>query len=440
MAARRGATLVRVDVTLVVVLDDAPARSLEVSKEFTSKQTDDVLRRATARLFLAAVAREALGADAPDDGGDRYGLSGVTARVDDERVATAVDVDGALLEPWAASYPARVRYPRRVAVAATVRVDDDERLSPRPRRGRRRRPRRKKEPPAPESPRNRTALKYVESRVALAFTGLGAQMASVERELDYHASRLGSLEGRLSRVGAVRGPASQCFWNGFATMLPGLAGARARQGAVGARARRRRVRDRQRRTHRQRPGQRGARPRRGARARRGARREPGGVPAAGTGAPRGVPRECRPLTAARQALSDELDAAKRKLDAKPDAATLLAMLAGDETALPQRDLDDLAQGLPAIAARLATEAGRRAARAELARADDDATCIVCLSQKRDVVFLTCGHLVVCLFQRPFPGWGNRHRDRRGLREGVRAVSRVPRVRRGQPAARVYAVT
>ena len=299
MAARRGATLVRVDVTLVVVLDDAPARSLEVSKEFTSKQTDDVLRRATARLFLAAVAREALGADAPDGGGDRYGLSGVTARVDDERVATAVDVDGALLEPWAASYPARVRYPRRVAVAATVRVDDDERLSPRPRRGRRRRPRRKKEPPAPpESPRNRTALKYVESRVALAFTGLGAQMASVERELDYHASRLGSLEGRLSRVGAVRGPASQCFWNGFATMLPGLAGARARQGATGARARRRRVRDRQRRTHRQRPGQRGARPRRGARARRGARREPGGVPAAGTGAPRGVPRECRPLIAA----------------------------------------------------------------------------------------------------------------------------------------------
>ena len=142
---------------------------------------------------------------------------------------------------------------------------------------------------------------------------------------------------------------------------------------------------------------------------------------------------------ARQALSDELDAAKRKLDAKPDAATLLAMLAGDETALPQRDLDDLAKGLPAIAARLATEAGRRAARAELARADDDATCIVCLSQKRDVVFLTCGHLVVCVFQRPFPGWGHRHRDRRGLREGVRAVSRVPRVRRGQPAARVYAV-
>ena len=298
MAARRGATLVRVDVTLVVVLDDAPARSLEVSKELTSKQTDDVLRRATARVFLAALAREALGADAPDGGGDRYGLSGVTARVDDERVATAVDVDGALLEPWAATYPARVRYPRRVAVAATVRVDDDERLSPRPRRGRRRRPRRKKEPPPPpESPRNRTALKYVESRVALAFTGLGAQMASVERELDYHASRLGSLEGRLSRVGAVRGPASQFFRNGFATMLPGLAGARARQGAVGARARRRRVRDRQRRTHRQRPGQRGARPRRGARARRGARREPGGVPAAGTGAPRGVPRECRPSIA-----------------------------------------------------------------------------------------------------------------------------------------------
>ena len=105
-----------------------------------------------------------------------------------------------------------------------------------------------------------------------------------------------------------------------------------------------------------------------------------------------------------------------------------------------RDLDDLAKGLPAIAARLATEAGRRAARAELARADDDATCIVCLSQKRDVVFLTCGHLVVCSFQRPFPGWGHRHRDMRGLREGVRAVSRVPRVRRGQPAARVYAVT
>lgn len=257
-------------------------------------------------------------------------------------------------------------------------------------------------------------------------------MASVERELDYHASRLGSLEGRLSRVGAVRGPASQCFWNGFATMLPGLAGARARQGAVGARARRRRVRDRQRRTHRQRPGQRGARPRRGARAWR--------RPCGGNGRASRRPEGVSTVDRARQALSDELDAAKRKLDAKPDAATLLAMLAGDETALPQRDLDDLAKGLPVHAARLATEAGRRAARAELARADDDATCIVCLSQKRDVVFLTCGHLVVCVFQRPFPGGGHRHRDRRGLREGVRAVSRVPRVRRGQPAARVYAVT
>ena len=76
----------------------------------------------------------------------------------------------------------------------------------------------------------------------------------------------------------------------------------------------------------------------------------------------------------------------------------------DEGDLPSAHLDALVGYLPIVTAKLMQEAGRRAARAELAEAASTAgvedanacgPCVVCLSQRRDVVFLTCGHLVVC---------------------------------------------